>query len=561
MRRREHVAPVGVAALDAPQQLHRVAAPGGSRRSRRDGPSALAAVEAVPPDDDPLVRPVLLDVVRAGRGNDADALSRGRQPGRDRAEERQRRSREEVRAGRLSRTTSVLPRETTPRAVFALPASTSSAPTMSRTKKAPDESQGLEHPVDRVGEGARPHRLPLLKRKPRRSVNVYVLRSSETEWRAATSGCSGSSRAMPRPGRCRDPAQVASRSDQPAGVTVRAGSTKSRPKSGEKLTRRIPSSRPRALEPAWAIRWPPPRQASRRATDDAPRCLPSTARPRRASLRPLGWVWSMSWVERHPPRFGLRVDRRSSGWHEDSSAGRSHCRLIELPSLPRCQSERRRMSTKAEKVAIGIGAVLVLALGGAAIAPHDRCRRRRGAEPERLGREASRGSCARATRGGEVTGSELDDEKGATYEVEVGGARRLDRGRPARRVVPRSSRSTATRKSKIPTTQASRAGPARAPALSSFSHPAADNGSMRVLVAEDHGERWRRCLRTRPGREGVRRRRLLGRPGGGRPNGRDRVPPRRDRARCELPGSTDSRGVPTRPCERRLVARPDAHGA
>ena len=77
------------------------------------------------------------------------------------------------------------------------------------------------------------------------------------------------------------------------------------------------------------------------------------------------------------------------------------------------------MSTKARKIALGIGAIVVLALGAAAIA------RATGVgddEGQRLtGSVAARAEAAalKATGGGDVTGSELDNEKGATYEVEV----------------------------------------------------------------------------------------------------------------------------------------------
>ena len=76
------------------------------------------------------------------------------------------------------------------------------------------------------------------------------------------------------------------------------------------------------------------------------------------------------------------------------------------------------MRTRRRKIAAGIAALAVLALGGAAIA---------GAggtfdnEKQLEGRELARASAAalKATGGGTVNDTERDDEQGATYEVEV----------------------------------------------------------------------------------------------------------------------------------------------
>jgi uncharacterized membrane protein YkoI len=76
------------------------------------------------------------------------------------------------------------------------------------------------------------------------------------------------------------------------------------------------------------------------------------------------------------------------------------------------------MSTKMKKIAIGIAALVVLALGGAAIAQATGV----GDDKQSLtGSTAAKASAAalKATGGGRVTGSERDNEKGATYEVEV----------------------------------------------------------------------------------------------------------------------------------------------
>ena len=83
--------------------------------------------------------------------------------------------------GRRNRITSVRPRATTPAAVGALPDSTAGAPTMSRVYSA----HGDFTPGASVRSIARRNALartgvPSLKRKPSRSVNVYVLRSRET---------------------------------------------------------------------------------------------------------------------------------------------------------------------------------------------------------------------------------------------------------------------------------------------------------------------------------------------------------------------------------------------
>jgi uncharacterized membrane protein YkoI len=76
------------------------------------------------------------------------------------------------------------------------------------------------------------------------------------------------------------------------------------------------------------------------------------------------------------------------------------------------------MSAKMKKILIGLAALVVLALGGAAIASATGV----GDDEQSLtGSIAQRAEAAalEATGGGEVTGSERDDEKGATYEVEV----------------------------------------------------------------------------------------------------------------------------------------------
>ena len=76
------------------------------------------------------------------------------------------------------------------------------------------------------------------------------------------------------------------------------------------------------------------------------------------------------------------------------------------------------MRTRRRKIAVGIAALAVLALGGAAIA---------GAggtfdnEEPLEGQELARASAAalKATGGGAVNDTERDGEQGATYEVEV----------------------------------------------------------------------------------------------------------------------------------------------
>lgn len=77
------------------------------------------------------------------------------------------------------------------------------------------------------------------------------------------------------------------------------------------------------------------------------------------------------------------------------------------------------MSTKAKKIATGIGAVVVLALGGAAIARATGVGDDEGQSLSGAVAQKASAAALRATGGGEVTGSERDNEKGATYEVEV----------------------------------------------------------------------------------------------------------------------------------------------
>ena len=75
--------------------------------------------------------------------------------------------------------------------VLPLPASTSSAPTMSRMKIGAGRLHDrLEHPVDRVGEGARAHRLAVREAEAaaeRERVRLEVRRDRSSS--AATSGC------------------------------------------------------------------------------------------------------------------------------------------------------------------------------------------------------------------------------------------------------------------------------------------------------------------------------------------------------------------------------------
>lgn len=77
------------------------------------------------------------------------------------------------------------------------------------------------------------------------------------------------------------------------------------------------------------------------------------------------------------------------------------------------------MSNQVKKIAAGIAALVALALGGAAIANATGVGG--GGDQSLSGATADQASAAalKATGGGKVTASELDNEKGATYEVEV----------------------------------------------------------------------------------------------------------------------------------------------
>jgi outer membrane lipoprotein SlyB len=74
------------------------------------------------------------------------------------------------------------------------------------------------------------------------------------------------------------------------------------------------------------------------------------------------------------------------------------------------------MRIRTKKIAIGIAALVALALGGAALAGATG-----GSDQGLSGGTAQKASTAalKAVGGGEVTATELDNEKGATYEVEV----------------------------------------------------------------------------------------------------------------------------------------------
>lgn len=77
------------------------------------------------------------------------------------------------------------------------------------------------------------------------------------------------------------------------------------------------------------------------------------------------------------------------------------------------------MSNQVKKIGAGIAALVALALGGAAIA--NATGGGGGGDQSLSGATAQKATAAalKATGGGEVTASELDNEKGATYEVEV----------------------------------------------------------------------------------------------------------------------------------------------
>jgi uncharacterized membrane protein YkoI len=78
------------------------------------------------------------------------------------------------------------------------------------------------------------------------------------------------------------------------------------------------------------------------------------------------------------------------------------------------------MRNQVKKIAAGIVAVVALALGGAAIA-NATDGGGSGGDQSLSGATAEQATAAalKATGGGEVTGTELDDEKGAAYEIEV----------------------------------------------------------------------------------------------------------------------------------------------
>jgi hypothetical protein len=79
------------------------------------------------------------------------------------------------------------------------------------------------------------------------------------------------------------------------------------------------------------------------------------------------------------------------------------------------------MSKQVKKIAAGIAALVALALGGAAIANATGGGAGSGGDQSLSGATLDQASAAalKAAGGGKVTASELDDEKGATYEVEV----------------------------------------------------------------------------------------------------------------------------------------------
>lgn len=78
------------------------------------------------------------------------------------------------------------------------------------------------------------------------------------------------------------------------------------------------------------------------------------------------------------------------------------------------------MRKQVKKFAAGTAALVALALGGAAIANATGVGGG-GGDQSLSGATADQAAAAalKAVGGGKVTGSELDDEKGATYEVEV----------------------------------------------------------------------------------------------------------------------------------------------
>ena len=93
---------------------------------------AVAAVVAVAANRDPVVGPVLLDDVGAGPGEPADAFRVGGRVGGTAQKNGIVVQASNSPTGRVKVTASVLPRATTPDARAALPAWTSSAPTIAR---------------------------------------------------------------------------------------------------------------------------------------------------------------------------------------------------------------------------------------------------------------------------------------------------------------------------------------------------------------------------------------------------------------------------------------------
>ncbi|MDX6398829.1 MAG: hypothetical protein QOJ43_2237 [Gaiellaceae bacterium] len=79
------------------------------------------------------------------------------------------------------------------------------------------------------------------------------------------------------------------------------------------------------------------------------------------------------------------------------------------------------MSKQVKKIAAGIAALVALALGGAAIANATGGGGGSGGDQSLSGATLDQASAAalKAAGGGKVTASELDNEKGANYEVEV----------------------------------------------------------------------------------------------------------------------------------------------
>jgi uncharacterized membrane protein YkoI len=79
------------------------------------------------------------------------------------------------------------------------------------------------------------------------------------------------------------------------------------------------------------------------------------------------------------------------------------------------------MQTRLAKILLGLGALAVLALGGAALAGATGGDDSDGPDQALTGATQERASAAalRATGGGTVNETELDSEAGGTYEVEV----------------------------------------------------------------------------------------------------------------------------------------------